>query len=92
LNAKKEGRKLQDSDVLVACQQSCPAQCITFGDLNDPESAVSKLYNSERGFQVLEDLKVLPSITYLAKVRNQDEVEMQVRKALRSDKEYPQTA
>jgi molybdopterin-containing oxidoreductase family iron-sulfur binding subunit len=92
LTAKKEGRKLQDGDVMVACQQSCPAQCITFGDLNDPESAVSKLYASERGFQVLEDLKVLPSITYLAKVRNQDEVEQQVRKALRSDKEYPQTA
>ena len=71
LKAKTEGRKLQDSDVKVACQEACPAGCITFGDLNDPESAVHKLFKAEHGFQVLEEIKVLPNISYLFKVRNQ---------------------
>lgn len=77
LAAKKEGRPLRDSDVKTACQQSCPSDCITFGNVNDKESAISKIRKEEqveRTFYVLEHIHVLPNINYLSKIRNTDEV------------------
>jgi MoCo/4Fe-4S cofactor protein with predicted Tat translocation signal len=72
-DAKNEGReRLNDGEVRTACQQACPAGAIVFGDMNDPESAVSKSMQSDRGYHVLRELNVLPSITYLAKIRNTD--------------------
>ncbi|MBI2608917.1 MAG: 4Fe-4S dicluster domain-containing protein [Deltaproteobacteria bacterium] len=68
--AKMEGVSLQDGKIKTACQQACPAEAIVFGDLNDPNSSVSKLSNLSHGYHVLGDLNVKPSITYLAKVRN----------------------
>ncbi|MEI6586321.1 MAG: TAT-variant-translocated molybdopterin oxidoreductase, partial [Sediminibacterium sp.] len=75
LNAKKESRPMVDSDLKVACQQSCPTNAINFGNANDKNSAISKVRvdNPNRQFYVLEQLHVLPNVTYLAKVRNQDE-------------------
>ena len=74
LNAKKEMRALRDGEIKTACQTSCVTGAIVFGDINDPDSEVHKIANpdvgDERGFQVLEELHVLPSITYLTKVRN----------------------
>lgn len=68
-HAKDEGReRVRDGEVLTACQQACPAGAIVFGDLNDPESRVAQLRKSDRGYHVLEELNVRPSITYLAKV------------------------
>jgi hypothetical protein len=58
------------SDVHTACSKSCPAGAIVFGDVNDPESAISKYYNDERTYFALEELKVLPSVAYKVKVRN----------------------
>ena len=68
--AKADGRPLKDGDVKTACQQSCPAQAITFGDTNNPDSVVSKVRKDPRGYHVLEELNVLPQVTYLTKVRN----------------------
>jgi molybdopterin-containing oxidoreductase family iron-sulfur binding subunit len=69
--AKSEGRKLRDLvDVRTACQQVCPAEAITFGDLNDPDSAVAKLSNSDLNYAMLSELNVKPRTTYLAKIRN----------------------
>ena len=64
-----------DSDLKVACQQSCPTNAINFGNANDKNSAVSKVRvdNPNRQFYVLEQLHVLPNVTYLAKVRNSAE-------------------
>jgi len=56
----------------MACEQSCPADAIVFGDLNDPDSKISKLTNSERHYHVLEDLNVAPTVGYLTNVRNRD--------------------
>jgi len=72
LKAKKEGRPLIDEDVKVACAQACAADCITFGNVNNPNSAVSKHRedNSNRLFYSLEQLHVLPNVSYMAKVRN----------------------
>ncbi|MCX7929205.1 MAG: 4Fe-4S dicluster domain-containing protein [Chlorobi bacterium] len=70
-HAKDAGHaRVPDGAVQTACEQACPASAITFGNLNDPDSRVSKLRNSERSFLVLQELNVRPSVTYLAKVRN----------------------
>lgn len=69
LTAKREGRKLTDSDIHTACMQACPSGAIIFGDLNDPDSAVSKLFKNPRNYHLLEDLHTLPSVGYLTKVR-----------------------
>jgi molybdopterin-containing oxidoreductase family iron-sulfur binding subunit len=68
--AKKEGRKVKDGEFQTACQQTCPTEAIVFGDLNDPDSRVSRLSRTERGYHVLEILNTRPSITYLTKIRN----------------------
>ncbi|QSQ24100.1 TAT-variant-translocated molybdopterin oxidoreductase [Pyxidicoccus parkwayensis] len=68
--ANREGRALRDGDVQTACQQSCPAKAIHFGDINDPGSAVAKLAKDGRAFQLLEELNIGSSITYLTKIRN----------------------
>jgi molybdopterin-containing oxidoreductase family iron-sulfur binding subunit len=75
LKAKKESRPLADSDIKVACQQACPTEAIVFGNANDSHSAISisRKENPNRQFYVLEQLHVLPNVTYLAKVRNIEE-------------------
>ncbi len=72
LKAKKENRTLVDSDVKTACQQACPTDAIVFGNVNNSKSAIvkSRQENEHRLYHVLEELHVLPNITYLAKVRN----------------------
>jgi molybdopterin-containing oxidoreductase family iron-sulfur binding subunit len=84
LVAKKEGRRPTDDDVNVACAQSCPADAIVFGDMNNPGSKLSKLlkmkYHEDhktveepRAYTVLQELNVDPNIFYLRKIRNKDE-------------------
>ncbi len=70
IEAKRRGEKLSDGAVQTACQQSCPAQAIYFGDLNDPNSRVSKMMANPRRYRVLEELNVRPAVGYLTIVRN----------------------
>jgi molybdopterin-containing oxidoreductase family iron-sulfur binding subunit len=70
MEARRLGRSVRDGDVQSACQQSCPAKAISFGNLNDPTSRVARLAASPRGYRVLEELNVKPSVTYLGLVRN----------------------
>jgi MoCo/4Fe-4S cofactor protein with predicted Tat translocation signal len=70
LKAKIEKRPLKDGEVKVACQQTCSANAIVFGNANDPNSEVSKALKSERTYYVLEELNVQPGIGYQVKVRN----------------------
>lgn len=79
LKAKKESRPLKSGannewDVKSACQQACPTNAITFGNLNDSKSAIAqeRASNPNRQFYVLEQLHTMPSVGYLAKVRNTD--------------------
>jgi MoCo/4Fe-4S cofactor protein with predicted Tat translocation signal len=76
LNAKKENRVLKDGDVKTACMMACPTEAIVFGNAHDKDSHLSKMRdeNQQRSFYVIEQLHTLPNITYLAKVRNTDEV------------------
>ena len=73
LNAKKDSRVMIDSDIKTACQQACPTHAITFGNVNDKQSAIHKLRTDNgvnRTYYALEQLHVLPSVGYLGKVRN----------------------
>jgi len=71
--AKALGVPVQDGDIETACQQSCPTQAITFGDMNDPKARVTALAKNPRGYHVLAELNTLPSITYQTKVWNREE-------------------
>jgi molybdopterin-containing oxidoreductase family iron-sulfur binding subunit len=70
LVAKTENRALRDGEVIPACAQSCPAEAIVFGDLNDKNSKVSQYFASERNYHLLEEIHTLPSVGYLTKVKN----------------------
>jgi MoCo/4Fe-4S cofactor protein with predicted Tat translocation signal len=70
IQAEKEERRARDGEILTACQQVCPTQAITFGDLNDPKSQVAKLHALKRNYALLDDLNTRPRTTYLGYVRN----------------------
>ena len=66
--AKDEKREVRDGEVTPACIQSCPANAMAFGDLNDRGSAVAKLARSKRQYRLLGDLNTAPSVIYLKRV------------------------
>ena len=71
VDRRKEGRtKVHDGDVVTACQQSCPADAISFGNIADPESAVGKQHADKRALAALAELGVHPSVAYLTQVNN----------------------
>jgi Fe-S-cluster-containing dehydrogenase component len=63
--AKSEGREVEDGEFTTACAQACPANAITFGRIDHPESLVSQLAQQKRGVKHLEELNTLPRVTYL---------------------------
>jgi len=68
----REGKeiRIQDGELQTACQQSCPANAIAFGNINDPNSLVSKWKAKSRNYGLLDDLNTRPRTTYLAEIRN----------------------
>ena len=75
LNAKKENRKVTDGEFKesVACAAACSTGSLTFGDMNDKESEVRKLYSSNRRYHLLEEIGTKPNVFYHTKVRNRVE-------------------
>jgi molybdopterin-containing oxidoreductase family iron-sulfur binding subunit len=70
LKAKSENRALLRNEVQTACSQSCPANAIIFGDLNDKESDMSRMIAGGRSYNLLEELFTKPSVNYLTRIRN----------------------
>ena len=71
IQAKVEGRReLRDGEIQTACQQTCPAEAITFGNINDKASRVAELKTEPLSYGLLTDLNTRPRTTYLARVRN----------------------
>jgi Fe-S-cluster-containing dehydrogenase component len=70
LKAKVENRAIMENEIQTACSQSCPANAIIFGDLNDRESELLRLISSGRRYNLLEELFTIPSVNYLTKIKN----------------------
>jgi molybdopterin-containing oxidoreductase family iron-sulfur binding subunit len=68
---KLEGRAFKDGDVKTACQTACPTDAIVFGDLNDENSKVAKMWKEDpRNYALLEEFHAAPSVRYFTKLRN----------------------
>jgi molybdopterin-containing oxidoreductase family iron-sulfur binding subunit len=70
VTAKLEDREIRDGEVLTACQSACPTEAIVFGNINDPQSQVSRLKAGARNYALLAELNTRPRTTYLAIVRS----------------------
>jgi MoCo/4Fe-4S cofactor protein with predicted Tat translocation signal len=70
IDAERADSTIKDNDLQTACQQSCPANAIAFGNLNDPNSLVNKWKAQARNYSLLGELNTRPRTTYLAEVRN----------------------
>jgi molybdopterin-containing oxidoreductase family iron-sulfur binding subunit len=68
--AERENRPIKDGEIVTACQQACPARAIVFGNVGDPESAVSRAKAEKREYGLLTDLGTRPRTTYLASLSN----------------------
>jgi molybdopterin-containing oxidoreductase family iron-sulfur binding subunit len=72
IRARNENRPIKDGEIQTACQQSCPANAIIFGNLVDLKSRVAQLKRDARDYVLLEELNLRPALSYLAKVRNDE--------------------
>lgn len=72
MKAKQEDRTVKDGEFQVACQQACPSNAITFGNINDKKSEVAQLKMLDRNYEILAELNVRPRNSYLARVKNRN--------------------
>ncbi len=73
IEARSQGVPVADGAIQTACQQSCPANAIVFGDMNNPETNIHAALENPRNYRVLEELNVRPSVSYLRVVKNRGE-------------------
>ncbi len=71
ISSRSRGEELPIDAVKTACQQSCPAAAIVFGDLANPDSEIAKVVSDPRHYRLFEELNILPSVGYQRLIRNQ---------------------
>ncbi len=74
LDAKTEGRSINDGEFKTACSAACESGAMIFGDINDHDSEVNKLKEDKRMYRLLEEVGTKPNVFYQVKVRNTEEV------------------
>ncbi|MEP6847480.1 MAG: 4Fe-4S dicluster domain-containing protein, partial [Acidobacteriota bacterium] len=72
IEAEKDRRAIRDGEILTACQSVCPTNAITFGDMHDPNSQVTRTKKDRRNYNLLNELNTQPRTTYLAGLKNQN--------------------
>jgi MoCo/4Fe-4S cofactor protein with predicted Tat translocation signal len=70
IHSEIEGRPVRDGEIVTACQAVCPTEAIVFGNINDPNSRVSRLKAEQRNYGLLSELNTKPRTTYLSALRN----------------------
>jgi molybdopterin-containing oxidoreductase family iron-sulfur binding subunit len=70
ITARNDNRPIRDGEIVPACAQTCPTQAITFGNLNDPDSAVSAQREEKRSYATLAELNIRPRTHYLGRLQN----------------------
>jgi Fe-S-cluster-containing dehydrogenase component len=70
IEAEKADRRIRDGEVVTACQQVCPTRAIIFGDINDHNSVVYKMKQTQRNYALLAELGTEPRTTYLKRLTN----------------------
>jgi len=72
IEAEKAGRRIQDGEMVTACQAVCPTRAIHFGDLNDPASDVVAAKAAPLDYDLLAELNTRPRTSYVTRVLNPD--------------------
>ncbi|MDT8346381.1 MAG: TAT-variant-translocated molybdopterin oxidoreductase [Flavobacteriaceae bacterium] len=70
LDAKREGRAIEDGEFATACSNACNTGALVFGDINDETSEVRKAKYDQRAYYLLEHVGTKPNVVYQVKVRN----------------------
>jgi molybdopterin-containing oxidoreductase family iron-sulfur binding subunit len=70
IGARNDNRPIADGEIRPACAQTCPTQAISFGNLNDPKSSVSRLREEKRSYAMLAELNIRPRAHYLGRLSN----------------------
>jgi MoCo/4Fe-4S cofactor protein with predicted Tat translocation signal len=81
IQSELEDRRVRDGEIVTACQAVCPTEAIVFGDINDPNSRVSKVKANERNYSLLGELNTRPRTTYLSQLKNPNPQITQIRSA-----------
>ncbi len=72
IKSELEQRRIRDGEVVPACAQACPTEAIVFGDMNDPQSRISRWKKSPLNYWMLGELNTQPRTSYFAKLRNEN--------------------
>ncbi|MDH5720693.1 MAG: 4Fe-4S dicluster domain-containing protein [Spirochaetia bacterium] len=68
--ARLQNRPISEDDLKTACEQGCPADAITFGDINSKDTKVAKLDKDKRSYKIFAEINTRPMVTFMSKVKN----------------------